>query len=121
VVPVSVNRAVGQYGEKVAAAHLESAGFEVLARNWRCARGEIDIVALDGDCLVVCEVKTRRSAACGGPLEAVTPAKVDRLRRLAATWLAAQDRYFRQVRIDVVAVHRPARGPAQVEHLRGVG
>jgi putative endonuclease len=116
-----VNRAVGQYGERVAAGYLEAAGYEVLERNWRCLRGEIDIVALDGECLVICEVKTRRSGVCGDPLEAVTQVKLDRLRQLTAAWLAGQERYFPQVRIDVVAVRRPPRGPAEVEHVRGVG
>lgn len=113
--------AVGRYGERVAAAHLVAQGMQVLATNWRCRYGEIDIVALDGRCLVVCEVKTRRSAVCGGPFEAVTPSKLQRLRRLAGAWLAAQDRHFAEVRIDVVGVHRPDRGPAVVEHLRAVG
>jgi putative endonuclease len=92
----------------------------VLARRWRCAQGEIDIVALDGDCLVVCEVKTRRSVLAGTPAEAVTPAKLTRLRRLAAAWLEQQPQAFPEVRIDVVAVLVPRRGAARLEHLRGV-
>jgi putative endonuclease len=117
---VSFKQAVGREGEHVAAAHLESDGMVVLARNWRCPQGEIDVIALDGDCLVVCEVKTRRSVRAGLPAEAVVPAKVARLRRLAAAWLAEQDRVFREVRLDVVAVVRPPGSPPQVEHLRGV-
>jgi putative endonuclease len=95
-------------------------GFQVLDRNWRCELGEIDIVARDGDCLVVCEVKTRRSTACGHPAEAVTADKASRLRRLAARWLAESGVHPPQVRIDVVAVLRPPTGPALVEHLRAV-
>jgi putative endonuclease len=113
--------AVGRYGEQVAVAHLEGLGMRVLERNWRCPIGEIDVVALDGDCLVVCEVKTRRSEVCGSPLEAVTPAKLARLRRLAGAWLESRDAHLPEVRIDVVAVLRPLRGRAQVEHLQGVG
>lgn len=113
-------QAVGRDGEQVAVAHLESDGMLVLARNWRCPHGEIDVVALDGDCLVVCEVKTRRSTGAGLPEEAVVPAKVARLRRLAAAWLAEQDRGFRDVRLDVVAVVSPVGGATRVEHLRGV-
>jgi putative endonuclease len=112
--------AVGRYGERVAAAHLAADGMEVLATNWRCRLGELDIVAVDGPCLVVCEVKTRRSTACGTAVEGVTPAKLARLRRLAAAWLAEQDQHFSEVRIDVVGVLRPPRGAAVVEHLRGV-
>ena len=59
--------AVGRYGEDVAARHLTEAGLVVLERNWRCREGEIDIVARDGDVLVVCEVKTRRSTTYGTP------------------------------------------------------
>jgi putative endonuclease len=113
--------AVGQYGERVARAHLVAAGMQVLDQNWRCRWGELDLVARDGECLVVCEVKTRRSMVCGGPLAAVTPQKLLRLRRLTALWLAEQGGGFRDVRIDVVAVMCATRGAAQVVHLRGVG
>ena len=81
----------------------------MLERNWRCAQGEIDIVALDGDCLVVCEVKTRRGSAFGDPVEAVTSRKAARLRRLAACWLAEHGGVQRaaDVRVDVIGVLRP--------------
>lgn len=115
------NRTVGRYGERVAAAFLEAAGMRLLDRNWRCRFGEIDLVALDGDCLVVAEVKTRTSTGCGTGAEAVTPAKLARLRRLAAAWLAARPERFGQVRIDVLDVACARRGPAVVTHLRGVG
>ena len=113
-------QAVGRDGEQFAAAYLESLGMAVLARNWRCSQGEIDVIAIDGECLVVCEVKTRRSLGAGLPAEAVVPAKVARLRRLAAAWLAEQDRAFREVRLDVVAIVHRSGGPPQVEHVRGV-
>ena len=74
---------LGRYGERVAERVLLDAGMTVLARNWRCSDGEIDLVARDGDALVVCEVKTRTSTAFGVPAEAVGVAKADRLRRLA--------------------------------------
>ncbi len=112
--------AVGRYGEDLAAAHLERVGLQVLSRNWRCSRGELDIVALDGACLVVVEVKTRRTLAFGHPAEAVTWAKQARLRRLAAEWLRESTESYRQVRIDVVAILWPRQGPAQLQHLRGV-
>ena len=72
---------LGRYGEEVAAEHLVAAGLTIVARNWRCREGEVDIVALDGDVLVMCEVKTRRGVGFGTPLDAVTPAKAARLRR----------------------------------------
>jgi putative endonuclease len=118
---VRVKDSLGRHGEEIAVTHLRAAGLEVLERNWRCSLGEIDVVALDGDCLVVCEVKTRRSAAAGSPLEAVTPVKLGRLRRLTAAWLAAHDQHFGDVRIDVVGILRPRRGPVLIEHLKAVG
>jgi putative endonuclease len=112
--------ALGAYGERVAATHLVSAGLTILERNWRCDIGEIDIVARDGDTLVVCEVKTRSGAGFGSPFEAVTPLKAARLRRLAARWMLDRQMHPADVRIDLVGVLRPRRGAAHVEHVRGV-
>lgn len=112
--------AVGRYGERVAAAHLVGRGWHILDRNWRGPSGELDIVARDGADLVVVEVKTRRGSSFGHPAEAVTPAKLARLRRLTGQWLAAHEVRPRSVRVDVVAVLVPGRGAAQVEHLEGV-
>lgn len=111
--------AVGAYGERRAVRHLSAAGLRVVARNWRCPQGEIDIVAWDGEVLVFCEVKTRRSTTFGTPAEAVVGPKARRLRRLAARWLAAHDVHPRDVRFDVVAVFVPRRGAARVEHIEG--
>ena len=118
-VPRSI--ALGAYGERLAARHLVQQGLVVLDRNWRCPAGEIDLVLRDGDVLVVCEVKTRTSAACGSPHEAITPAKLERLKRLALLW--AEEHGVRPVetRIDLVAVDRPRRGPSTVDHVRGLG
>ncbi|MGH3319483.1 MAG: YraN family protein [Streptosporangiaceae bacterium] len=112
--------ALGRYGEDVAAGHLESAGLEILDRNWRCHDGELDIIARDGPVLVVCEVKTRSGLGFGSPLESVTPRKAARLRRLAALWLATHEVRTVAVRIDVVGVLRGGKGPAAVDHVRGV-
>lgn len=117
---MAVKDEVGRYGEEVVARRLAADGWEIVSRNWRCTHGEIDIVAVDGDDLVVVEVKTRRSARFGSPQEAVTRDKLHRLRRLAAAWLHEQDRHFAGVRIDVAAVTLGHAGAATVEHLRGV-
>jgi putative endonuclease len=111
--------AIGRYGEDVAARHLLEAGFDVLARNWRCSAGEIDIVARDGDVVVICEVKTRSSTAFGLPAEAVTAKKAARLRQLALWWLREHPAGGSPVRFDVVSVLRSPRGAASVHHLRG--
>ncbi|KRC37394.1 YraN family protein [Oerskovia sp. Root22] len=112
--------AVGRYGEKIAARYLVEAGWVVLDRNWRGTRGELDVVARDGDVLVVVEVKTRRGTAYGHPAEAVTPDKLARLRRLTGEWMATHPVRPGSVRIDVVAIVLPQAGAAQVEHLVGV-
>ena len=108
----------GRYGEDLAARHLQDQGLVVLDRNWRCDVGEIDIVAREGDTLVVCEVKTRSGVGFGSPLEAVTAAKAARLRRLTACWLRAHDVHPRDIRIDLVGV-LAGRGAPTVEHVRG--
>ena len=79
--------AVGRYGEQ-SSRRACAAGWQVLDRNWRGTRGELDIVALDGGVLVVVEVKTRSGDGFGHPAEAVTAGKLARLRRLAGQWLA---------------------------------
>ncbi len=123
--------AVGRYGEQVAVAHLERAGMEVVARNWRApsspggVRGELDVVAREGGTLVAVEVKTRRCGpdglpGAGHPFEAVTPAKAARVRRLLVAFADATGERAAALRVDAVAVLRPVRGAARVEHLRGV-
>lgn len=120
--PTTRNAAIGDYGERVAARFLADAGLVVLARNWRCALGELDLVVRDGPTLVVCEVKTRRIPAVEHPLAAVTPGKAERLRRLAERWIAEHPDLAApgcDVRIDLVAVLPSHRGAARVEHVRG--
>ena len=81
-------------------------GYAVLARNWRCSQGELDLVVRRGPLLVVCEVKTRSGDAFGEPFEAVTRQKQLRLRRLAARFLATAGArvHPREIRFDVASV-----------------
>ena len=111
--------ALGAYGEEVAVTHLTQLGMVVIERNWRCSRGELDVIAREGDTLVFCEVKTRSSTAYGVPAEAVDEVKATRIRRLATTWIAARGIHAATVRFDVVSVVRPAGQPAEIRHLRG--
>ncbi|MEX0913491.1 MAG: YraN family protein [Demequina sp.] len=117
---MAVKDEVGRYGEDVAARHVERQGWQVLARNWRCRHGELDMIAMDGTELVAVEVKTRRSATFGTPAEAVTRQKVWRLRKLLAAWLRTQEERYASVRIDVVAVTMAQAGAPQIEHVRGI-
>jgi putative endonuclease len=111
-------QAVGAYGERLASRYLEDQGMVILARNWRCADGEIDLILADGQDVVFCEVKTRRSNVFGAPAEAVGPIKVQRLRRLAARWLAESRMGAREARFDVVEVRPQPRGAALIDHIR---
>lgn len=92
----------------------------VLERNWRCDEGEIDIVLRDGATLVVCEVKTRTSLSAGTPHEAITDAKMARLKRLGERWVAERGIRPDGIRVDLVAVLRPRSGPAVVDHVAGL-
>lgn len=113
-------QALGAYGEALAARHLIDRGMVLLDHNWRCPDGELDLILRDGDELVFCEVKTRRSVAYGSPLEAVTTTKFARLRRLASQWMAANDVRVFEVRFDVVGIVCPRGGAPMIEHVAGV-
>lgn len=114
-----VTQLVGAHGERLAARYLTDLGMVVLDRNWRSAAGEIDIVARDGEALVICEVKTRRRPTFGTPAEAIGPRKVARLRRLAAEWLAETRLRPREVRFDVIEVTATRSRPPRVRHVTG--
>jgi len=105
---------LGRRGEDLAAEHLAGLGYEIIARNWRCRAGELDIVARQGDTLVLVEVRARRSRAFGLPEESLTPAKRARLLACGA-YLSAELAWAGSMRIDLVAIEI---GPAgAVERL----
>lgn len=97
-------RALGSYGERLAETELTRRGLQVVDRNWRCAQGEIDLVARHGSALVICEVKTRSSERYGAPVQAITESKAARLRRLGAAWATAHSVCYDELRVDVVSV-----------------
>jgi putative endonuclease len=99
-------RALGNHGEDLAARWYVERGYSVVARNWRCRWGELDLVVERPDVVVFCEVKARTTAAFGTGIEAITAEKRARLRRLAAEWLAVTGHTGTDVRFDVVAVLR---------------
>jgi putative endonuclease len=117
---VADKQALGAEGEELAARHLVAAGMQIVARNWRCRYGELDLIVRDADTTAFVEVKTRTGTKFGTPAEAVTFTKQQRIRRLALVWLAQQDGPWRHIRFDVVSVllhrgHRPV-----IQHLEGV-
>ena len=97
-------QALGRAGEDLAAAWYEANGYAVVARNWRCREGELDLIVRRGRTLVFCEVKTRTSTSFGSPVEAVTRQKQQRIRGLALAFLEARRVRGAHLRFDVAAV-----------------
>ncbi|MYM20091.1 YraN family protein [Brevibacterium sp. 5221] len=108
---------LGRRGEDFAHRYLTAQGWDVLARNWRCRAGEIDIVARDGATIVFVEVKTRGSLRAGHPLEAIGYRKLRTLRELAVRWLTAQPQWYPDFRVDVLGILWN-RGDPHVTHVR---
>jgi putative endonuclease len=103
-------RALGQAGERLAAAILRQQGYHIHEHNFRCRAGEIDLVASDGEELVFIEVKTRRSSSWGPPEEALTCQKRRKLIEVASHYLELHEAYERPWRIDVVAIQLSSAG-----------
>jgi putative endonuclease len=95
---------LGRRGEEQAAAWYLEHGYRVLERNWRCAQGEIDLLCTRDSVLVVCEVKTRTTDACGAPFESVPRLKQLRLRRLVVAYLRSYGGHYDEVRFDVASI-----------------
>ena len=112
------NRASGDLGEEIASRYLERGGYEVVERNYRTCRGELDLVARRGDTLVIVEVKLRRGKAYGDPLEAVTPRKQQTIRLMAEEYLSERDPSFEDLRFDVVGILLLA-GRPEISHVEG--
>ncbi|MDA1096392.1 MAG: YraN family protein [Chloroflexi bacterium] len=102
----------GLFAQQAARRSLEAAGYRVIEENYRCRFGELDIVAIDGDCLVIVEVRSKSTSAFGTPEESISPVKARRLRFLVDAYRA--DRIDTPLpinsRIDVVAVDLTRRG-----------
>jgi putative endonuclease len=110
---------VGRAGEAAALTHLREIGFQILARDWRSRIGQIDIVAEDGDTLVLIEVKARRGTGFGSPQEAVDARKQRKLRMLLEVYRGQTHRQQQPCRIDVVGLMLDADlGVTKVEHIR---
>lgn len=113
---------LGAWGESVAAHQLEAHGYTIVARNWRCRYGEIDLVAQAGDELVFVEVKTRRGRGFGTPEEGVSPHKLRKLFELGQHYLLAYDLDDVAWRVDMVAVELDGQGKLlRCEHVPNIG
>ncbi len=110
---------LGRRGEDIAAEYLQRQGLVVMSRNWRCAEGELDIVATDGISTVVfCEVKTRSGTGFGTPAEAVTRSKRRRIRRLANLWLAKGHAGWTNLQFDVIGIVIKGDAEPEIDHIR---
>jgi putative endonuclease len=108
----------GEPGETLACRYLERRGLSILARNFRCRPGEIDIVAREGHVTVFVEVKDRSSASHGSGVEAVTPGKRRRLAHAARLYAATRGLTESPMRFDVVSIERAPDGRAVIRHDR---
>jgi len=108
---------LGKWGETVAATYLEANGYTILARNWRCQWGEIDIIVQQNKLLAFVEVRTRRGRALGTPEQSITPRKLDKLVKTAQTYLSQHD-LETEWRLDLVAVELDNQGKLlRCDHL----
>lgn len=115
----SAKTKLGTLGENAARRLLESQGYRILECNYRCRYGEIDIVAVDGDCTVFVEVRAKRSKSFGGPEESLSKAKQRRLTTTALTYLQACETPPADWRIDLVSVRFPGgNGSPKIDHFK---
>lgn len=103
-------RSLGNFGERVAASHLESKGYVIVERNWRTREGEIDLIASRGEELIFVEVRSRRGRAMGGPEESITGRKASHVRAVAAAYVQQHPDAPPNQRVDVVALELDAKG-----------
>lgn len=115
------SKELGRLGEARARRYLEHDGYVVLDQNWRCARGELDLVVYDPkrDALVAVEVKTRRSRRSGTPEEAITSAKLLRLRSLIMEWAYAHACHAARLEVDAICLLL-AGGQWSLNHLKSL-
>jgi putative endonuclease len=112
------NLTIGERGESIATAYLRGQRFTIVARNFRCKAGEVDIVARDGKTYVFVEVKTRRTLSFGPPQLAVTPFKQRQISKAALSWLAKNRLQDADARFDVIAILLRDHAVPEIDHIR---
>lgn len=109
----------GNAAEALARRHLEQQGLRLLAQNWRCRLGELDLVMLDADTVVFVEVRYRRHSAWGGAAESVDARKREKLSRAAQHFLQQESRWAKYpCRFDVIAINADSQAPAQLDWIQ---
>ncbi len=121
----TTSRRLGSWGEQLAAEYLTDLGWQVLARNWRCPAGEIDLVALQPlvgspPVGVAIEVKSRSGTGFGDPLEAITHDKQQRLNQLAAAWRREYAGKLSGLRVDAIGIVRRRGSAPRLRHVQGL-
>ncbi|NWG15648.1 MAG: YraN family protein [Chloroflexi bacterium] len=109
-------RSFGQQGERLAIRYLEQRGYTIIATNWRCQYGEIDIIAHQGVMLVFVEVRARHTDRTDAAFESVGARKQRRLARAVQSYLASHHLEQAAWRVDVIAIAIPPSGEAIIEH-----
>lgn len=112
----------GKLGEDMAVGMLSEQGYRIIERNWWCRHGEVDVVTVDPEgILVFVEVRTRASRSCGTPAESVTREKLTRMRRVAGEWLREhRSSVFERIRLDLIAISMVPGESVSYQHYRGV-
>ncbi len=103
-------RRLGDFGERVAASHLEAKGYTILERNWAVREGEIDLIASRGNNLIFVEVRSKRGGAYGTPEESITGRKAEHVRAAAAAYVQLHPDAPANQRIDAVVIELDAKG-----------
>lgn len=106
---------LGKWGEDLALAYLQKEGYQIVERNWRYGKEEIDIIAQKGECLVVVEVKTRHSSQFGDPQDFVTKGQQRHLINAADAYVIENDLDV-EVRFDIIAITTDD-VPPQLTHI----
>lgn len=114
------NIELGKLGEDIATVYLKDLGYEILIRNWRFNRVELDIVARIDSTLIFCEVKTRRSTSYGNPSDAITPLKLQHIRTAALHWLSNNPSRHQGIRFDAISVIYSGGKPTTINHIKGI-
>ena len=110
---------LGKWGEAEALEYLQAQGCRVVAQNWRCQAGEVDVIVLDGECLAFVEVRTRRGQRFGQPEESITRRKLARMAAVAETYVYERG-WTGDWRLDVVTLQVRPGAPVAIEWYRNV-
>jgi len=110
---------LGSKGEIIASDHLKKIGYEILDKNFRTRDGEIDLITEDKGEIVFVEVKTRRNSNFGYPEEAVNEKKIEKMIKVANSWLEKKEKFDNSWRIDIIAIELCSQ-PPKITHIKNI-